>query len=202
MTTDQLTAWASETRAAAAYPEHVWDEKAIDWPLTTDSVVVEVGGYKGRWALQIAERYQPKLFVFEPQPWAYEVCRQVLKDSAEVLNYALGVSSGQAEMGEWETDGCSLVKPGGVPVWVHEIGAAFRDLGITTVDLMLVNIEGYEYILLPHMFDQGIYPIRLIVQFHEFADPHGEGRRAIQSRMRGLYRRVWDYPELTAWERA
>lgn len=193
--------WVTEARAAAAEPEHIWDRRAIDWPLTRDSVVVEVGGYKGRWALQIADRYQPRLYVFEPQPWAAAVCRSVLGQSAAVLKYALGTTTGPAEMGEWETDGCSLVKPGGYPVWMREIGAAFRDLAIEHVDLMLVNIEGYEYTLLPHMLDQGIEPDRLIVQFHDFADPHGVGMRAIEQRMDGKYQLAWDYGVLTAWER-
>lgn len=192
--------WATEARQAAATPEHTWDRRAIDWPLTPESVVIEVGGYKGRWALQIAERYQPRLFVFEPQPWAAETCRKVLGQSATVLNYGLGVVDGLADMGEWETDGCSFVKPGGNRAMLHEIGAAFRDLAIDRVDLMLVNIEGYEYTLLPHMFDQGIYPERLIVQFHDFADPIGTGMRAIERRMDGRYRLAWDYGVLTAWQ--
>lgn len=201
MTADQLTTWATETRTAAAHPEHVWDRAALDWPLTRDSVVVEVGGYKGRWALQIAERYHPMLYVFEPQPWAVDVCRRVLGSRATVLNYGLGDRDAQAEMGDWETDGCSFVKSGGDKAWMHEIGKAFEEVRIGHIDLMLMNIEGYEYTLLPHMFDRDIWPDRLMVQFHEFADPTGDGLRAIQQRMAGRYKLDWDYNVLTAWER-
>lgn len=201
MTTDQLTTWAAETRHAAAHPEHEWDVKALDWPLTPESVVVEVGGYKGRWALQIASRYQPRLYVFEPQPWAAAVCRAVLGESATIMKYALGTTTGPADMGEWETDGCSLVKPGGSPVWMREIGAAFRDLGIDHIDLLLMNIEGYEYTLLPHMLDQGTYPDRLMVQFHDHADVGGAGRRAIDACMADRYQVAWEYWALTAWEK-
>lgn len=204
MTTDQITTWADETRAAATRLDNLWDWRAIDWPLNGGSVVVEVGGYKGRWALQIAERYSPRLYVFEPQPWAFAACQRVLGDRAKVLPYGLGATSGMLAMGDWETDGCSFVKPGGQTTgsgMLREIGGAFRELGITTIDLMLVNIEGYEYTLLPHMFDRGICPARLMVQFHDFADPSGDGMRAIQARMAGVYRLAWDYAVLTAWER-
>jgi FkbM family methyltransferase len=200
MTTAQ---WADEAKASAATIEHEWDRRALDWPLTQDSTVVEVGGYKGRWALQIAQRYHPRLFVFEPQPWAAITCKAVLGDQAQVLTLALGVVSGLMSMGEWGTDGCSLVKDGaGNEVAAAEIGTAFAQLKITTIDLMLVNIEGYEYTLLPHMFDQGIYPDRLMVQFHTFADPDGSGARAIAQRMADRYRLAWDYAVLTAWEKA
>jgi FkbM family methyltransferase len=195
---------AAETRAAAANIEHEWDQRALNWPLSHDSVVVEVGGYKGRWALQIQERYFPNLYVFEPQPWAYEVCREVLGKRATILPYALGTSSGPATMGEWETDGCSLVKDGsGHPVDAVEIGAAFAELGIRHIDLMLINIEGYEYMLIPHMLDRGIFPQRLMVQFHTFADPTGERERAIRAQFEQQgYREVWTYGAvLTAWER-
>lgn len=194
-----------EARASAANPEHVWDQKAIDWPLTTESVVVEVGGYKGRWALQIAERYHPRLFVFEPQPWAYEVCRVALGDSATVLNYGLGVRADTLQMGEWETDGCSFVKtPQGDGVGrIEEIATAFEILDITTIDLMLMNIEGYEYTLLPHMLNTGILPKRLMVQFHTFIDQYGMALAHIHAALEARgYHIVWTYGVmLTAWER-
>ena len=81
----------ADVRAHAAALHNEWDRKAIDWPLNHESVVVEVGGYTGRWALQIADRYAPRLFVFEPQFWAFEVCREVLGDRAVVLPYGLGI---------------------------------------------------------------------------------------------------------------
>lgn len=192
-----------EARAAAANVEHAWDQKALEWPLTSKSVVVEVGGYKGRWALQIAERYNPRLFVFEPQLWAYEVCKALLGTRATVINYGLGERDGQLEMGGWETDGCSFVKNGGERAWMHEIGQAFQELKIKRIDLMLMNIEGYEYTLLPHMFERGILPKRLMVQFHTFIDEYGVALAKIHEQMERLgYHIVWTYGVmLTAWER-
>lgn len=194
-----------EAKASAADPLYAWDRKALDWPdLTTESVVVEVGGYKGRWALQIAERYHPRLFVFEPQPWAAATCQALLKDSATVVAYGLGVESGLKAMGEWETDGCSFVKDGSSGVgYLTEISAAFNLLEIKQIDLMLMNIEGYEYTLLPHMLERGILPKRLMVQFHAFADPDGMALAHIHAALeRHGYRIVWTYGVmLTAWER-
>lgn len=199
-----MSTHADETRTTAAHVEHPWDERALDWPeLTQDSVVVEVGGYKGRWALQIAERYAPHLYVFEPQAWAANVCREVLGDRAMVLALALGARTDAMLVGEWETDGCSLVKEGTFQIAVAEIGGIFRQLGLAHIDLMLMNIEGYEYTLIPHMLDKGILPDRLMVQFHTFADPSGTRQVAIYQRLADCgYRTAWTYGVvLTAWER-
>jgi FkbM family methyltransferase len=197
-----------EAKAAAANPEHVWDQKAIDWPLTSESTVVEVGGFKGRWALQIAERYHPRLFVFEPQLWAYEVCKRALGDAATVVNFGIGDRGGTFNMADWETDGCSFTKAdageyaGGTGA-IREIGAAFSELEIGVVDLMLMNIEGDEYRLLPHMLGKGILPKRLMVQFHTFIDEYGMALAKIHQQLEDAgYRIVWTYGVmLTAWER-
>lgn len=196
---DRLAELVQESRHAAATIEHDWDHKALDWPLTKKSVVVEVGGYKGRWALQIAERYQPRLFVFEPQGWAADVCRAVLGARAEVVTCGLGDHSGLASMGAWETDGCSFVKDGGNDALMVEISKAFQQAGIKRIDLMLMNIEGYEFTLIPHMLDQKIYPQRLMVQVHEFAGNAG----AIHEQLTAHgYKILWTYGAmLTAWER-
>lgn len=203
MSIDQLIA---NTRAAAANVEHAWDAKALDWPLTTSSVVVEVGGYCGRWALQIAERYHPRLFVFDPQPWAVAVCRAALGNQARVYNVALGDRDATMPMGRWGTDGCSLVNivDDQQLGQMREIRGMFDQCQITDrIDLMLMNIEGYEYTLLPHMLDQGILPQRLMMQWHQFGDPDGAIMAQHWARLAHLgYRIAWTYDiMLTAWER-
>lgn len=202
-----MSVHADEVRVAAANPEHEWDRVAIDWPLTSDSVVVEVGGYKGRWALQIAERYHSKLYVFEPQRWAYDVCCEVLGHQATVLHYGLGTVNAIQPMERAGTDGCTFVTAGPCSYLglLREIGEAFAELGILSIDLLLMNIEGYEYTLLPHMLERGILPKRLMIQFHTFADPNPDGKTHIllgQALAMVGYRLVWTYGEvLTAWER-
>ncbi len=200
MTLDTLV---EETKRRAATIEHAWDHRALEWPLTRKSVVVEIGGYIGRWALQIAERYGCRLYVFEPQPWAAAVCRAALGDRATVLDYGLGVADTTGLMGAWETDGCSLVKDGDAAVDLREIGRAFRRLKLTAIDLMLINIEGYEYTLIPHMLDRGIRPRRLMVQWHPFTAEQAQIGATLEQRLTDLgYALVWSYGViLMAWER-
>lgn len=195
--------YADAARERAAELDHPWDRRALEWPLTHESVVVEAGGYIGRWALQIAERYAPRLYVFEPQGWAYNACREVLGDRATVLGYGLGVADGFAHMRAYETDGCTFVDGDGPMAEMREIGGVVKRFGLSHIDLMLINIEGYEYTLIPHMLDQGILPQRLMVQFHTFADPSGVETGRIFDRLAEFgYRIAWTYGiVLTAWER-
>lgn len=196
-----LTTHVAETRVAAAHIEHEWDRRALDWPLTRDSVVIEVGGFKGRWALQIAERYNPRLYVFEPQGWAADVCRVVLaRYNAQVFAYGLGITTGALPMGNWETDGCHFTGQGENIGWIRDAATALAELDLDRIDLMLVNIEGYEYTLLPYMLDHRILPQRLMVQWHMHAAT-AAAHDALLARLGTHYRLLWGYgPTLMAWE--
>lgn len=184
---------------SASRIEHPWDQAALDWPLTIESVVVELGGYRARWALQIARRHWPRLYVYEPQPWAYAVCARLLKPyDAFVLPYGVGVRNERLPMAKYETDGCTFAGGGDGPL--GELRDA-REVLPKHVDLMLVNIEGYEYTLLPYLLDQQLLPDRLMVQWHTWADAGGE-HSAIVARLERTHARLWDYGDtLQAWGR-
>lgn len=193
VTPEKIDQWAHEARQAAAVFDNEWDRRAVDWDgfLTTDSIVVECGSFKGRWALQIAQRYNPFLYCFEPQGWALLTTRKVLDGYSKAAAYQFGLWTHQDyfPFEKYGTDGST----GGLH---DEIAGVFRSLGIDHVDLMMVNIEGAEYTLIPHMFANEIFPQRLAIQMHDGDEPG----------LRGLielyYTNLWDYGRvLSAWER-
>lgn len=199
----QLQQWLDEVQLHAANPEHEWDRRALDWPhINADSVVFEVGAFKGRWALQMAGRYNPRLYAFEPQTWAAAVATAALRGTnAAVYSYGLGVISGKFPMLAYGSDGGTFAQPGDEDVctWceLREIGRALDELHITHIDLMLMNIEGYEHQLIPHMLQHSILPAVLMVQMHgdELACED------LRQTLRGHYRLLWDYGRaLSAWE--
>lgn len=191
-------------------------QRSIEWPLTSQSVVVECGGYQGIWAKAIAERYRPRLYVFEPQRWAYKQCRRALQGcGARVFNYGLGERDGEGlPMGEWHTDGCSFLKPidaqpyapeeGAAYGRLREVGAVFSELGIGEIDLMQVNCEGYEFRLLPHMLERGWlqHIQRIVVQFHLPPQIPYKGKDVaeLNARMGETHRVQWE-GAFTAWVR-
>ncbi len=184
---------------------------SFDWPLTADSVVVELGGYQGRWAAEIARRYNPRLYVFEPQLWAWERCCAALEPwpRAQVFDYGLGIFNGDFPMGDYGTDGCSFVKrdqarPAGTG-HMQEMTQTFQRLGLETIDLVLMNIEGYEYPLLWYMLAQRLIPDRvagLMVQFHDLAPGHDREYATLRADLGRWYGLRFDFGmTLTGWER-
>ncbi len=196
---------------------HEWDERSFDWALRKDAVVVEVGGYRGRWAAEIAERYDPILHIYEPQPWAYDaLCGRFYGNRRVVVyNFALGIEDAIVDMGAFGTDGASMLRDSAYmedyegsrnkmgSVTVHD---AARELGtLGEIDLMLMNIEGYEYLLLPYMAEHGLLArVRyLMVQFHGWAeDALDVSYEATRELIGETHDVLWDYERtLTAWER-
>lgn len=198
---DRLPEMVAAVRAAADNPEHAWDKRALEWDISAESVVYEVGAYQGRWALQMARRYNPQLYCFEPQEWAARVCCAVLEPyTAQVFQFGLGDRDARLPMARYGTDGCEMGVGGDVFGRIRDIVAVVRELKTPDIDLMLINIEGGEFALLPHMLRNGIIPRQLMVQFHDYGNPQPqiEARKLLAEQ----YVALWDYGTvLSAWRR-
>lgn len=141
---------------------------ALDWPLTEDSHVWEIGGFEGRWAQQIWDKFRCNIRIFEPQYWAVQKLRERFygNDKIEIRPYGLWVEEDMLQIGNYHTDGASLVNndgreptmPGYFKQHYHEIQQFNHK-----IDLCLMNIEGAEYRLLSDMIASGI-----IMRFHNF----------------------------------
>jgi FkbM family methyltransferase len=188
----------ADTLTSAAIVEHPWDKRALDWPkLTAASTVVDVGGYRGRWALQMAMRYPVRILVYEPQAWAADCCRSVLGTRATVYTYGLGVRDERLPMRAYETDGCSFVDGDGSTAELRDAAQVLPE----RVDVMLMNIEGYEYTLLPYLIENDRLPDALMVQWHRHGDTSG-AHDALIAQIERTHRRLWDYGDvLMAWGR-
>lgn len=152
------------------------------WPLARvlglppKSTVVVVGAYKGITMELIHELYQPKMLVgFEPQLWAVQEAQKRLSyiKNYTLIEGGLGTENAYLLMGEYGTDACSFVN-NGPQSRVQEYGRMFeadealKILNLPKIDLMVMNIEGYEWELLPYLKQTGwLDKINMIaVQFH------------------------------------
>lgn len=199
ITPEKIAQWVKETKESAERFDNEWDRLAIHWPLTSESIVFEIGSFKGRWAYQIATRYNPWLYCFEPQEWAYQVTWEVLREfkKARVFNFGLGNQSGTLKMSKAGTDGCVFSDNGEGEFSIEDIEWMVTEPEMA-IDLCLINIEGYEYTLIPYMMQKNIKPRWLMVQCH--------GNPTDYQKLRDLlsqsYNVLWDYgTTLTAWER-
>lgn len=203
MVRGKIGEYVANMRELASMYKNPWDILAVDWPhINQSSTVVEVGGYTGRWSLQILERYNPNLFIFEPQKWCCLILQDALRGyKAKICPYALGIKDSTMIVFQYGTDGCTLnsrqgLEINGKEVPIKEMGKSFSEEGIGKIDLMMMNIEGYEFDLIPYMLKIGIVPDTFIIQFHGH-DKMMDTRKMMEK----YYSVLWDYGEiLSAWK--
>lgn len=187
---------------------------ALDWPLNESSHVWEIGGFEGRWAQQISDKFNCNITIFEPQLWAVDrLLRRFSKDpNVKIRPYGLWTHSAVIPIGNYNTDGASIIHDDGREQKQLGVFMEIRDEVFTEeelwglsdpIDLALMNIEGAEYLLLPYMIE-----MLLMEEFKYFwcqFHPNGEeDTRHIEifSGMERTHDLLWDcYPTAVAWRK-
>ena len=133
----------------------------VDYPeLNEESIVFDLGGYKGDFAHTINDKYGCTVYLFEPHPEFYKTCVQrfLSNDKVLPLNYGLSEKDGKFILSD-SVDGSSFLNPNhkeknGIECEVKEIFGVLRQLEISKIDLMKINIEGGEYPILLHFISE------------------------------------------------
>jgi FkbM family methyltransferase len=172
----------------------------LDYPLDSDSVVFDLGGYQGDFADAIHTRYGCTVFVFEPVDRFFQHCeaRFAGNPSIRCFRFGLGAAEGSFEISD-SADASSLYAgstQGGERIRIVDADVFLREHAIERIDLMKVNIEGGEFELLPRLIEAGhIARIReLQVQFHDFIPDSRARRAAIRSSLARTHAERWCYP--------
>lgn len=171
----------------------------VEYDLTQDSIVFDLGGYEGQWTSDIFSRYCCTVYVFEPiKRLADDICKRFVHNHRiRVFTFGLSADNSQIQLSLGD-DSSSQYKDNGESVEATLIKASdfFDKYGITSIDLIKINIEGGEYDLLEHLLDTGfIAHIRDIqVQFHDFV-PEAEVRmKRIQERLSKTHVLTYNFP--------
>lgn len=187
------------TRAHRRWVKDRGDETLrLDYPLSPDSLVLDVGGYRGEWTHRIVERYDPFVLVFEPVPTYAEGLRTRFhyNPKVEVLDFALAEKDEVAAL-TLLGDGSSLFRKGGTRITVccRDVVAFFAERGIGRIDLMKVNIEGGEYPLLDRMLDVDLCRCchDLQIQFHDIFPDARSQRQQIRERLAQTHDLTYEY---------
>jgi len=172
----------------------------LDYPLQEDSVVFDLGGYKGDFAAAIHERYKCKVFLFEPVLAFYQVCANRFKGNPKIACFHFGLSSAEGEFYISDEDNASSLVNGkavesGEKVKVRKMTDFMKAEGIGKIDLLKINIEGGEYDVLPCLIDAGkMGDIRFLqVQFHDFIPGAVENREKIRDALKRTHEESWNY---------
>ncbi len=173
----------------------------LDYPLTENSVVFDLGGYRGDFAAAIIEKYNCHVYIFEPMPVFAEICAKRFANNSKVFVLPFGLSSSSGKfLLSTDADGSSLVRANVKDKLISVQVTAFTDYmkqtNLNSVDLMKINIEGGEYDLLPHIINEGwIGRVEhLQIQFHNFVEQYQEKRNTIRSQLTATHSETWCYP--------
>lgn len=172
----------------------------LNYPLTSESIVFDLGGYHGDFAAAIYERYGCRVFVFEPVPAFYEICAERFRGNTKVACFNYGLSSADAtiniNLAENASSTISNSQSGtGLTVNLKSVANCIRNLNIKSIDLMKINIEGGEFDVLPAMIDSDDMKkvVNLQVQFHNFVDDAIKRRKEIQDKLYLTHELMWNY---------
>lgn len=171
--------------------------------VSPDSIVFDIGLFKGNWSEKIAQKYDPTIYGFEPVGEFYQDAKKGLAEYPKVklFNFGLGKETRQAPIFVNGTL-TSLINETGQPlrevVEIKSIRDVMSEFDIDFVDLASINIEGGEYELLDYMIIAGLIPKfgSLFIQFHEVNGFHRVDIREklkLTHKMVYSYDTVWDY---------
>jgi FkbM family methyltransferase len=176
------------------------DRLRLGYDLNDKSLILDVGGYRGRWASDMYSRFSCRILVFEPVPHFSEKLQWRFSHNPRITVYPFGLSNSDRHDTMYLCDdGTSSIRRGSrhtTSVVLRRAADFLSESEIATIDLMKINIEGDEYDLLDHLHESGWIPrIRdLQIQFHDFHPDAGRRMRAIQEKLAQTHRLTYSYP--------
>jgi FkbM family methyltransferase len=172
----------------------------LDYPLNPKSVVVDLGGYKGEFAFDIHNRFDSYVYVFEPVKHFYLICENLFHDNPKlkVFNYGISDENETAYISD-EDNGSSIIKNNEDScelIILKRLEEVLECLGIESIDLLKINVEGSEFVILPHLLQSGVIKKvkYLQVQFHSFYPNAGPLRDRIRHELSLTHEEMWSYP--------
>ena len=153
----------------------------LNYNLNRDSVVFDLGGYKGEFAQKIYSKYECEIYIFEPVQKFYQIITDKFKNNSKINAFQFGLSGENKIMKISDTDDSSSVfinSDASQEIQLKSIVEFINGKNIQKVDLIKINIEGGEYEVLESLIASGdiIKFINLQIQFHDFIIPNAKER--------------------------
>lgn len=182
------------------------NELLYDVPVQTGDLIIDAGGYEGKWTATMVSRYGCQSEIFEPVPRYAAQCEAQFERNSLVRVHiaALGGSSRMtkfsiADSGTSEfraTESADIID-----ATVVDVSQVFDRLGEELVSCLKLNIEGGEYEVLERLLDTNQITRcgSLLIQFHAQPEGWAARKKAIELRLRATHHRSWCYPMI--WEK-
>jgi FkbM family methyltransferase len=181
----------------------------FEYPLSSESLVFDVGGFHGDWTAELVARFLCRVEIFEPvSNFANQLEHRFSgNDRVNVNRFGLSAATGTADL-DLRGESSSMVvrwhAADTEAVQIVDIAAYMDGLGDRDVDLMKINIEGAEYDLLDRVLALGLADrFRFLqIQFHDDVENAHDRMRTIQAGLAATHEPAWQYPFIwESWER-
>jgi len=156
------------------------------YDLDDNSIVFDVGAYRGDWACQIFSMYGSNIYIFEPVKELADFARKRFLKNRKIIVCQFGLSD-KTELKKISLEGnaSSVFKNTDGNFEIIQLKRAIDFMNenkINAIDLMKINIEGGEYDLLEHLIETGFVSKigNIQVQFHDFIQDAESRMRNIQ----------------------
>lgn len=170
----------------------------LNYDLNENSIVFDLGGYKGDFANNIYEKYASTIYIFEPVKSFYISIKNRFKNNDKIKVFNFGLSNQDCELSiHLNADGSSVFSDGTDKeiITLKDIIKFFEEENIIYVDLMKINIEGGEFEVLPTLIESRfIHNITNIqIQFHTFITGAKKKRKTIRQNLQKTHTLTYDY---------
>lgn len=216
------------------------DELRINYPLNSNSIVFDVGGYEGTWSHKIHDKYKCNLYIFEPIKEFYckivecfcnnqsiaiddkmiqyfqdnknqnmdiislkakfydYIMRSLYANKIQIYNFGLDDinKKGILYLNHDSTSAYSTINnTGEIEVELREFMGVVRELGISKIDLLKLNVEGAEYNILNNILKNNLITSidNLQIQFHNFNNNMDASRNDIRNELQKTHYLTWEY---------
>lgn len=172
----------------------------LNYTLNNESVVFDLGGYHGDFAHAILEKFNCKVYIFEPVPDFYKICTTRFEKNPNVTCFNFGLSDKNETLdisldensSSFFNHNKNLHK---TTVKLQSINDFIKRNNITRVDLLKINIEGGEFNVIPALIQSdNITKIRFLqVQFHNFIENAHIKRKKIREDLSLTHSEMWNF---------
>lgn len=170
----------------------------FDYDLNNESVVFDLGGYKGTWSQKIKGKFDCKIYVFEPIKNLSEGIKSMFLNDSNIHVYDYGLSNDtKTEEISLLSDGSSVFLESKNKEKINLVSVVdfINDNNIDRIDLMKLNIEGVEYDVLEALIESNLIDIvyNIQVQFHNFVDDAENRRDNIRAKLSEKFNETYCY---------
>jgi FkbM family methyltransferase len=149
--------------------------RRFDYPLNENSIVFDLGGYKGEFTEEIYNKFNCTVYVFEPVFELFKIIQDKFNKNNKIHAFNFGLSDCNKSVKiNLADNSSSIYGKNGIKETIKLVSIFdfISENKIYHVDLLKINIEGGEYEVLPELINKGcvVNIENLQIQFHDFVD--------------------------------